>query len=146
MSSRNVTAQPAAPARRSMWLIGPVTVIAAVIANLATLFILKPLLGLSEVFPAFTPQPIITFTVIGVAAGMVVYALVRRFSARPARTWLLVSGAALILSLGPNMALMADPSAAPFPGGSAFNYGVLIIFHVVAGLVAMLLPLRLDQR
>jgi CHASE3 domain sensor protein len=33
--------------------------------------------------------------------------------------------------------MMANPGMMPFPGGSALTFGVLIVFHVVAGLVSV---------
>jgi hypothetical protein len=41
--------------------------------------------------------------------------------------------------------MMANPAAAPFPGASALAFGVLIVFHIVAGLVAILVLTRLTK-
>jgi hypothetical protein len=38
---------------------------------------------------------------------------------------------------------MANPAAAPMPGGSAAYYGLLIVFHLVAGIIAIVLLPRL---
>jgi hypothetical protein len=43
----------------------------------------------------------------------------------------------LVLSIIPNFVMMANPGMMPFPGGSALTFGVLIVFHVVAGLVSV---------
>jgi hypothetical protein len=118
---------------------GVITVVVAVAANL----IARAILGLVMTFdPAFLPLtygPIAMFTALGVALGSFVFALIARRTAHPNRTWTIIALVALIVSIIPNLALMANPSAAPFPGGTAAGFGALIIFHVVAGLVALLM-------
>jgi hypothetical protein len=61
--------------------------------------------------------------------------MLEKRSQNPARTFWWVAIVALLLSILPNLGLMADPSAAPMPGGTAQANGVLIVFHFVAGLV-----------
>jgi thiol:disulfide interchange protein len=114
-------------------------VVVAVVANL----VVRAILGLFMDFdPAFLPLtfgPIAIFTALGVGLGALVFALIARRSARPNRTWTIVAVVALIVSILPNLASMANPSALPFPGGTAASFGALIVFHIVAGLVAILL-------
>jgi hypothetical protein len=113
--------------------------VVAVVANL----IARAVLGLFMTFdPAFLPLtfgPIAIFTALGVAVGALVFAFIARRSARPNRTWTIVAVIALIVSIVPNFASMANPTAMPFPGGTAAGFGALIIFHIVAGVVAIVL-------
>ncbi len=41
---------------------------------------------------------------------------------------------------------MFNPTAMPFPGGSALAFGVLILFHVVAAIVAVGVLTTLTRR
>ncbi|MCU0508380.1 MAG: DUF6069 family protein [Anaerolineae bacterium] len=143
MSASISGAQPARPSGALLFRAGLITVVVAVAANL----IVRAILGLFMTFdPAFLPLtfgPIAIFTALGVALGALVFAFIARRSARPNRTWRIVAVVALIVSILPNFASMANPSAMPFPGGTAAGFAVLILFHIVAGLVAIVLLPRL---
>lgn len=76
-------------------------------------------------------------TAIGVFAATVAFAIVGRFSQRPARTYTIVAVVALLLSLIPNIAMLFNPAAAPFPGGNPGSISVLILQHIVAAVVAI---------
>lgn len=129
----------ARPSGSTLFRAGLITVVVAIVANL----VVRALLGLFMTFdPAFLPLTYGTlaiFTAVGVALGALVFAFLARRSARPNRTWTIVAVIALIVSILPNFASMANPTALPFPGGSAAGFGALILFHIVAGLVAILL-------
>ncbi len=115
-------------------------------ANLLTLFVLKALLSLPAEFPPLTPGAVAFFTLLGTSMGSLVFALVVRLSARPLVTFQRIAWAALVLSIIPNLGLMANPAAAPFPGGSALAFGVLIVFHVIAGVITIFVLTRISQR
>lgn len=88
-------------------------------------------------FQPLQAGPIAIFTTLGVAAAGLVYALTVRFAMRPIPTYRRIALAALVLSIIPNLVLMFNPAAAPFPGGSALNFGLLILFHIVAAAAAV---------
>jgi hypothetical protein len=131
------------PERKSLLKAALFTILAAVAANVLALLVLRPLLGLSSEFPPFNIFPIILFTTLGVGVGMVVYTLIARKAAHPQRTWTVVALTALVVSIIPNVGLALNPAGAPFPGATGMAFGVLIVFHVIAGLIAWLLPARL---
>lgn len=131
---------------RRLWWAGPVAAVASVIANLLMRALLVPLFNPPAEFTPLTPPPITLFTLGGTLAAAMVYAVVARLSARPTRAFVIVAGVALIVSILPDLALMANPAAAPFPGGSALTFGLLIVFHVVAALVCVTLLTALTRK
>jgi hypothetical protein len=144
MSSASVRSQPSTsvtPAR--LLRAGLLTLLAAVLGNV----VVRLLLGaLTPIDPAFLPLglgALVTFTALGVGLGALVFAFIARRSSRPVRTWTIVASIALFVSILPNLGLMANPAAAPMPGGSAAYYGLLIVFHLVAGIIAIVLLPRL---
>jgi hypothetical protein len=144
--SASISGTPSArPSGATLFRAGLITVVVAVVANLVA----RALLGLFMTFdPAFLPLtygPIAIFTALGVAVGALVFAFIARRSARPNRTWTIVAVIALIVSILPNFASMANPTAMPFPGGTAGAFAVLIVFHLVAGVIAIVLLPRLAQ-
>ena len=112
-------------------------VLAANAANLLVWAVLKAVIGFDGQFQPLQAGPIAIFTTLGVAAAGLVYALTVRFAMRPIPTYRRIALAALVLSIIPNLGLMFNPAAAPFPGGSALNFGLLILFHVVAAVAAV---------
>jgi hypothetical protein len=124
---------------------GLATIAVAVVANLLVLAIVK---AVAQPNPAFLPLSagaVTAFTTLGVGLGAIVFAIIARRSQRPTRTFRIVAVIALVLSILPNLGLMANPSSAPMPGGTASDYGLLILFHIVAGLVAIVLLPRLAR-
>jgi hypothetical protein len=153
MSVQNSTHAPAANPPRALSLgrvftYGLASVAAAVIVNLLVFFVLAALLDLSRDFPSFNPGPISLFTAAGTFAGVLVLAALTRLVRNPIRTYTFVAGAALLLSMVPNLLLMRNPEAAPLPGGTPQHFAVLIIFHVAAAVthIAVVHRLRLGDR
>jgi F0F1-type ATP synthase assembly protein I len=144
LSSQTTDARARATASNIM-LAGAVSMAAAVAANLVVRAFLFVLLDLPGDFPPLMALSVIIFTLIGTGLGVLAYALVNKYSKNPTRTYLLIAAVALILSILPNFGLMANPAAAPFPGGSALAFGVLIIFHITAALVFIPLLLKLSR-
>jgi hypothetical protein len=112
------------------------SVFAAVVANLVTRILLGAVLGLPAEFPPLQYPAIAFLTILGTSAGAVVFYLISRRARDPIRTYWIVAMAALALSIIPNFFIMTNPSMMPFPGGSALAFGILIVFHLVAGIVS----------
>lgn len=145
-TSKRSTAVPAYPVATSkIWWAGLAAVVAAVTANVLVRAILSTLLDLPSEFPPLQPGAIAFFTAIGVGLGAVVFWLISRRSKQPIRIFRIVALVALVLSILPNLALTASPSASPFAGASAQAFGLLIIFHVVAAVVCVGLLTRLTR-
>lgn len=124
---------------RRIWLAGLVGIVASVAANLVLRALFFAVMPLPVDFPPLQAGAVATVTTIGTLAAAIVYALIVRFSARPVTVFRWVAVVALILSILPNLALVADPTAIPFPfaGASSMAFGVLIAFHIVAALVSV---------
>lgn len=124
-------------AGRRIWQAGVLAIVAAVVANVLVRMLLFAVLDLPTDFPPLQIGAIALFTALGVGIGVGVFALINRRSQQPIRTFRRVAIIALVISIVPNLALMFNPASAPFPGGSALAFGVLIIFHLVAGAIAI---------
>ncbi len=121
-----------------LWWVGLLAIVLATIANLivraiALSFITVP----TEFLPLSTAMPAIIFTVGGVLAAVIVFAIVGRFTRQPARTFTIVAVIALLLSLVPDVMMLINPASALFPGGTVGSVVVLMIQHVVAAVIAV---------
>lgn len=117
--------------------------------SVAANLIARQLLGQVIEFPAgflpLTPGPIAVFTLIGTAMGGLVFWLMARALPNPLRPFQVVALVALVLSIIPNLVLMANPQMAPMPGGTPQAFGVLIVFHVIAGLITIFVLSRMTR-
>lgn len=125
---------------RRLWWAGPLTIGVAALAN-TLVFSAAATAGL---FPAgvripamgapLTLVPVIFSTAAGVLGGLLVLALLGRFSRRPLPRYRTIAIVALVLSF-----------ATPFsvPGAPAGFYVTLLLLHLVAGVIAIWLPSRL---
>ena len=125
---------------------GLLGVAASVAANLIVRVILFALVTLPAEFPPLQPPAIAVFTFFGTILAVMVFAVVVRLSRTPIRTFRFIAVIALVVSLLPNFFLMANPSAAPFPGGSALAFGVLCLFHGIAAFVCVTILTTLSKK
>jgi hypothetical protein len=125
--------------------VGLAAIVAAVVANLVALGVLRAVLDLSADFLPLQFGPIAFFTAVGVALGVVVFAIISRVARQPVRTFWIVAMVALLVSLVPNVLLMLNPAAALVPGGSTLAYGVLSVFHIIAAFVSVPVLMRLAR-
>jgi len=114
--------------RRLLW-VGPLTIIAAVVANTIIRFLAVSLLGISSAFPPLQPAQPIVFSVIGVLGAVIVFAIIGRFARRPIRLFRVIALIALVLSLVPDIGLLTSNM---MPGTSVLSVGVLMVMHIVA--------------
>jgi hypothetical protein len=128
-----------------VWLAGAAAIGGSVLANLLLLFLIRLVPGIPADFPAFQPAPIAIFTAAQVGIGVLVFAAIAWFARRPIRLFTIVALIALAISCIPNILLAINPAAAPFPGGSAFAFLMLIPFHFVAAAVAIWSLTRLSR-
>ena len=117
---------------------GLISIVAAAFANLGARLVLVPLASQNTGFPPFGLPQIILFTIIGTFLGVLVFLAIRRISKNPIRTYTIVAIIALAVSILPNLAAMANPSVMAFPfgdPGTSLDFGLLIVFHVIAAFV-----------
>ncbi len=123
---------------------GGIAIAAAVLANILTRLVLGLLVPLSADFQPFSYGAIIFFTVMFTVVGVIVFWVVNRLASNPLKVYNVIGIVAFFLSLVPNLAGAANPSAMPM-GGKGSDYLTLILFHVVAA-VAFLGALNLMKR
>jgi hypothetical protein len=121
-----------------LWWVGLLAILLSVIATLVVRAIGVALITVS---PEFVPlsmfQATVFFTVTGVLAAIIVFAIVGRFARQPVRTYTIIAIVALLLSLVPDVMIFVDPANAPFPGATQAGAVVLMVQHVVAAIVTV---------
>jgi hypothetical protein len=129
-----VSAASAAPAeervsyRRLLW-VGPLAIVASVIANQIVHLLALSLFNISPDFPPLQFGPPIMFTIMGVLGAVIVYAIVGRLSRRPIRLFRVIALIALVLSFIPDIGLLTSNM---LPGTSLIAVGTLAVMHIVA--------------
>jgi cytochrome b561 len=125
--------------KSKIWKTGLLAIVASVVANLIAFFILGAILDLPTPteFPPLSAGAIGFLTAVFTFIGVVVFALLVRFTGKPIRNFWIVATIAFVLSIIPNITSAMNPAAAPFPFpvSSSLGFWVLIVFHVIAYLV-----------
>lgn len=130
------------PELRRLFWVGPLTVVAAVIAVLVVRVIGVAIVHPSPSFVALTWLPPISLCAFLVICAVLVFALVGRFSKRPYRVYLVISLVVLVLSFIPDA---AEPLYSLVPGTTWPNAVVLMVMHVAAWAVTVSLLFRLTR-
>ena len=112
---------------RALWWAGPLTVVVAVLLVWATRVLAFALLDLPAEFPPLTYGGLAFFTVVGVGAGVLVFAAVAMLAAKPIPVYRKIALAALALSMLPDMWLPGNVPGATWPIAI-----VLMVTHVAA--------------
>lgn len=142
-----MTAQPtAAPIKLTSQQIlvnGLIAIVAAVAGNLIARLVLGAVATIPGDFPPMQAGPIAFFTALYGAGAIVVFWLINRLASNPARVWSIVVIVGFVITALPDLVFAANPAAAPFPGGTAQLFMLLLVFHVVAGVIYyVLIPRR----
>jgi hypothetical protein len=126
---------------RLVW-VGPLTIVAAIVANVLIRQIATAVLQPDPMFmPLSFPVPIV-FTFIGVLGAVIVYALVARFSRRPIRLFRRIALITLLVSFIPDILMLITGFN---PGTTAANVVVLMLMHVVAWAISVQMLTRLTR-
>lgn len=125
--------------RRRLFWVGPLTVIAALVAVLLVRTLFVTLVSSVETMMQFGLGPQIVFTTVLVTGAVLVFALVTRYSKEPLRFYQRLALGALVLSFVPDALLVT----AGMPGATWPNVILLMILHVVAWAVTVGLLTRL---
>jgi len=127
--------------RRLLW-VGPLAVLASVIANVLVSITTVALVGISPEFEPLHLRPVIGFTIVGVLGAVLVFALVARFSRRPVRLFRRIALVVLLLSFMPDLSLL---NASPYAGTTVQSVIALMLMHVVACLISVSLLTTLTR-
>jgi hypothetical protein len=109
--------------------VGLAAAVATVATNLAVLAFAKASFNIPEEFLPLAPVPVALWSTIGVMGATGVFALVARRSARPIATFRVIALAVLLISLVPNLFLLATSA---MPGTTAPGVLSLMVMHLVA--------------
>ncbi len=127
--------------RRLLW-VGPLAVLASVIANVLVSITAVALVGISPEFEPLHLRPVIGFTVVGVLGALLVFALVARFSRRPVRLFRRITLVVLLLSFMPDLSLL---NASPYAGTTVQSVIALMLMHMAAWLISVSLLTTLTR-
>ncbi|HEX4025042.1 MAG TPA: DUF6069 family protein [Steroidobacteraceae bacterium] len=115
--------------------------ILGLIINLIILYLARPLA------PGFMPlsvAPVCMWTILGTIGACITYALVRKWSAHPSRTFLIIAIIVLLLSFIPDY-LTLHASNGAFKGATPAGAAVLMLMHVVVAALTVGLFLRIRR-
>ncbi len=111
--------------------------VASAIANVAVGTALRAILNVPSNFAQITPPNIVGVTFVGVAAAVIVFAIVVRVTADPLRIYtFVVAPIGLIVSWVFDLALYVSRA---FPGTTGRGVLALMSLHVIAGVITVLL-------
>jgi hypothetical protein len=111
--------------------------VASAIANVAVGTALRAILDVPSNFAQITPPNIVGVTFVGVAAAVIVFAIVVRVTADPLRIYtFVVAPIGLIVSWVFDLALYVSRA---FPGTTGRGVLALMSLHVIAGVITVLL-------
>ena len=112
-------------------LVGLATVIAAVVANVLVYFIGSAVVGYDPQFIVLANvSATILFTVVPAIVAVLLYAVLLRYTADPARTFTIIATVVLVISLIPDFTYI--PSV---PGATTGQTATLMVMHIVAAAV-----------
>ena len=126
--------------RRLLW-VGPLVIVASVVANVVFAALAVRLFGISAEFLPMTSEPIAVFTAVGVLGAVIVFALVARFSREPISLYRKIALGVLLISLVPDLLLLWAP---PEMRADVPQVIALMLTHVVAAAVCVWLLERLS--
>src|SRR5229473_3695969 len=98
-ATETMTDSRAAVDLRRLWWVGPLTILAAIVAVLAVRVVAFAVLDLSPEFLPLAWGALIVFTLVLVAAGVLVFAVVARLATRPIQMYSRIALGALIVSM-----------------------------------------------
>jgi hypothetical protein len=126
-----------------LFMVGMLTIVAALVANLVVRSLAFAIWPISPDFLPLQVGSICFFTVVLVGGDVLVYALVVRFSRHPVRTYTMIALIALLLSLVPPVMLFFNPDTRMLPGVTPLAASILMVIHIVDALIAIVLLTRL---
>jgi Family of unknown function (DUF6069) len=144
VSAASATAQEERVSGRRLLWIGPLAIVAAVVANQIIRILAVSLFNISPEFPPLQPGPPLMFTVMGVLGAVIVFAIVGRLSRRPIRLFRTIALIVLVLTFLPDIGLLMTGA---MPGTTPVAVGTLATMHVVAWAITiwMLTTLAREQ-
>ncbi len=117
-----------------LWVVGFLTVLAAVVMNTLISLGAKALFSVAPTFIPLQPEGFIPSTVIGVVGAVTVFALIVRWAKHPRRLFQRVAVIVLLASLIPDLLL---PFVRLYPGTTFLEVGALLLMHVATAFICL---------
>jgi len=122
---------------RRLLAVGAAAFVASAIANVAVGTAWRAILNLPSNFAQIAPPAIISITLVGVAAAVIVFAMVARVADDPVRTYtFIVAPIGLLVSWLFDVALYVTRA---FPGTTGRGVLALMTLHVITAVITVLL-------
>ncbi|MBA2284693.1 MAG: hypothetical protein H0W02_04365 [Ktedonobacteraceae bacterium] len=131
--SKHVASHHIAP--RRFWMVGLLTVLAAVVANFMVDALALNIFHISAAFLPLQLAGVVLSTAVGVAGAVLVFALVSRYTKRPIRTFWMIAIFVLAVSFIPIVALLLNPGS--IAGTTTLAAVVLMALHLVAASITL---------
>lgn len=114
--------------RKRIALVGLATVVAATLTNVLVYFIGSAFVTYDPQFlPLADVSGAIAFTLPAAIVAALLYAALRRFARRPARTFTIISAVVFVITLIPDFTYIPT-----VPGATGGQTAILVLMHVVA--------------
>lgn len=139
--SREQQASKSAP-NRLIW-VSPLAMFTATIANLGLYAAIGAIFPYVAAWPGTGPMQIVVATIVYLLMATIVFAVVKRFSSRPARHYLIVATLSLLVSMGPPLALGFGPGLPGVPPADATIGLTLGLMHILSYAISVPMFIRL---
>jgi hypothetical protein len=126
---------------RLLW-VSPLTILAAVVANVIIQQIAVAVLRPDPLFMPLTLIIPIVFTFVGGLGAVIVYALIGRFARKPIQLFRRVAAVVLVVSFIPDILMLITRFN---PGTTAANVAMLMLMHVVTWAITVGMLTRLAR-
>lgn len=125
--------------KRLLW-VGPLAIVAAVLANQIVRMIAVAALDIAPEFMPLSFGPPVLFSIIGALGATIAFAIVGRFSQRPLALYRTIALVVLLISLIPDVLLYISPI---MPGVTLPAVATLMVMHVVTWAICVNMFTRL---
>jgi hypothetical protein len=126
------------------WWVGMGTLLAAVVMNTLIVLTAHTLFTVAPTFVPLQLASVIPATLVAVTGALIVFALINRRAARPARLFRRIAGGVLLLSIVPDLLL---PVIGLYPGTTLPEVGALLLMHLATALLCVgIAPHLIDTR
>ena len=116
------------------------TIVASVLANVVVYYLGALIVGYNSGFIVLAnPSGIVLFTVVPAIVATLIYAVLRRFTRRPARTFAVIAAIVFVVTTIPDFTYIPT-----VPGATNGQTAILVLTHIVAATVIVGMLTRLS--